>query len=164
MLARQTPYNYLGYDIREYGLQVVERTYEDWNNGVYSKIRKGIMQTDMNDLEKHGLISILNNLKGKYYTTDKEAIMIILDRIPAVKPYVDEDVYEQFLQIINSIKVSRPATREEIETMKNIRKRFRKKRKAINLQKRLEKQKEEDAKKKKRKRRRKSKKKTKKEE
>lgn len=164
MLARQTPYNYLGYDIREYGYQVAKRTYEDWNNGVYSKIRKGIMQTNRNDLEKHGLISILNNLKGKYYTTDKEAIMIILDRISAVKPYVDEDVYEQFLQIINSIKVSRPATREEIETMKNIRKRFRKKRKAINLQKRLEKQKEEDAKKKKRKRRRKSKKKTKKEE
>ena len=148
MLARQTPYNYLGYDIREYGLQVVERTYEDWNNGVYSKIRKGIMQTDMNDLEKHGLISILNSLKGKYYTTDKEAIRIILDRISAVKPYVDEDVYEQFLQIINSIRVSRPATPEEIETLKNIRKRLKKKRKAINLQKRLEKE-QEDAKKKK---------------
>lgn len=154
MLARQTPYNYLGYDIREYGLQVVERTYEDWNNGVYSKIRKGIMQTDMNDLEKHGLISILNSLKGKYYTTDKEAIRIILDRISAVKPYVDENVYEQFLQIINSIKVSRPATPEEIETLKNIRKRLRKKRKAINLQKRLEKE-QEDAKKKKNKKKKK---------
>lgn len=141
MLARQTPYNYLGYDIRECGYQVAERTYEDWDNGVYSKIRKGIMQTNMNDLEKHGLISILNNLKGKYYTTDKEAIRIILDRISAVKPYVDEDVYEQFLQIINSIKVSRPATPEETETLKNIRKRLKKKRKAINLQKKLEKQK-----------------------
>ena len=127
MLARQTPYNYLGYDIREYGYQVAKRTYEDWNNGVYSKIRKGIMQTNRNDLEKHGLISILNNLKGKYYTTDKEAIRIILDRISAVKPYVDEDVYEQFLQIINSIKVSRPATPEETETLKNIRKRLKKK-------------------------------------
>ena len=127
MLARQTPYNYLGYDIREYGYQVAERTYEDWNNGVYSKIRKGIMQTNRNDLEKHGLISILNNLKGKYYTTDKEAIRLIFERISAVKPYVDEDVYEQFLQIINSIKVSRPATPEETETLKNIRKRLKKK-------------------------------------
>lgn len=140
MLARQTPYNYLDYDIREYGYQAAERTYEDWDNGVYSKIRKGIMQTNMNDLEKHGLISILNNLKGKYYTTDKEAIRLIFERISAVKPYVDEDAYEQFLQIINSIKVSRPATPEETETLKNIRKRLKKKRKAINLQKKLEKE------------------------
>lgn len=121
MLARQTPYNYLGYDIREYGYQVAERTYEDWDNGVYSKICKGIMETNMNDLEKHGLISILNNLKGKYYTTDKEAIRLIFERSSAVKPYVDEDVYEQFLQIINSIKVSRPATPDEIENMQKIR-------------------------------------------
>ena len=54
----------------------------------------------------------LNHDQWKYHTTDKEAIRIILDRIPAVKPYVDEEVYEQFLQIINSIKVSRPVTPE----------------------------------------------------
>lgn len=82
----------------------------------------------------------LNHDQGKYHTTDKEAIRILLDRIPAVKPYVDEEVYEQFLQIIKSIKVSRLATPEEIETMKNIRNRLKKKREAINLQKKLEKE------------------------
>ena len=85
----------------------------------------------------------LDHDQGKYYTTDKEAIRILLDRILAVKPYVDEESYEQFLQIIKSIKVSRLATPEETETMKNIRKRLRKKRKVINLQRKLEKQKEE---------------------
>ena len=39
----------------------------------------------------------LDHDQGKYHTTDKEAIRIIFERIPAVKPYVDEESYEQFL-------------------------------------------------------------------
>ena len=147
MYARQTTYNYYGYDIRDYGYEVEKRVYETRDTSVFNKMIKGIVESPLNDLEKYGLIAIVNLVKKSYFTSDKKAMNILYNRIPEIKPYVDEETYDAFMNVAKSIRVSRPATQEEKDKMNEIRAKIRKKKVQEKLKKKeLERQKKKNRK------------------
>lgn len=119
----QNKNNYYGVKkIKHYADSIMDKEYLEGKNYAYNKIKEAILCSKLNDLNKYGLIALIDKTKNKKIYEDENELTIILNSIKLIKHLVDEKTYNSFVHYINSLYVKRPPTEEEIRAMDEQRK------------------------------------------